>query len=83
MRKFVLALAALASLAPVAASAQPYGGRGDRGGYGYNQGGRESARDCFRSLRYVRNRWEAQRRREHCERLAYRGDRGRGYGRGY
>lgn len=89
MRKLILAVAALASLAPVAASAQPYG----RGGYGngYGRGGYEQSyrgdrvRECFRSLRYVRNRWEAERRREHCQRLAQRGrggydDRGRGRG---
>jgi hypothetical protein len=88
MRKLILAAAALASLAPVAASAQPgYG----RGGYGYNNGGYEQnygygrndrVRECFRSLRYVRNRWELERRRDHCQRLAER-MRGRGYGYGY
>lgn len=99
MRKLILAAAALASLAPVAASAQPGYGRGGYGGYnngGYDQGYRgdngyrndrgDRVRECFRSLRYVRNRWELERRRDHCQRLAerqrHRGydDRGRGRG---
>ena len=92
MRKLILAAAALASLAPVAASAQPGYGRGNYGGGYGNYGGyeqnyrgdpRERVRECFRSVRFANNRWEAERRRDHCQRLAERLRNGRGYGGGY
>ena len=69
MRKFMIAIAALAAVPMFAtsASAQTYGRGGYYGG-GSSHEVRREQRECDRELRHARSRWEYRREMAECRR---------------